>query len=308
MNHKVYKVLPYFSRKFDYWKEVSNDDNLVRSRLGGFFGMNLFERLMDGHYNIFDDRGLPLRFNAGKPYYSYSTVFSFALANHQMYIRTGDESYLKPLFETVRFISTHGKYTSSGGWGFPHHGVHSAMNQGEALSILARAYEVDGKDEYLDKVEDILRLYEIDIQNEGVLGMIRKQGGIEWYEELAELPGKHILNGMNYALLGLYEIAQICPEFTKASVLFDKGIDSLVKALEFFDNGFWSEYWIHDSENNYIASVMYHNLHIVQLRFLSRIANNSILNDYATIFDKYNSKISCRLRAGYEMSISKLGL
>lgn len=307
MNHKIYKILPYFSRSYDYWKETSFKTSEDKSVLGGFFNMNLYKRLNDGHYDQFDENGLPLRFSNGKPYYSFSTVFSYALANHQLYLMTAKEECLKPLFETVKFISKHGESTSNGGWGFPHHGVHSAMNQGEALSVIARAYEIDSKDEYLDKVEAILTPYEVEVSKGGVLGRIKQEGGIDWYEELAEHPGKHILNGMNYSLLGLHDIHKVLPSMAKAKELFDAGVSSLVKSLPYFDTGSWSDYWIHDEEPNYIASVMYHNLHIVQLRHLFDLTGEQAIAEYAEIFNRYNSSLYLRLKAGLTMTISKLG-
>ncbi len=306
MNHTLIKFLPYLSSSFDYWKHESNKDYKVDSILGGFFSMNLHDRLHDGHYDLFDNNGLPLRTNNGKPYHSFSTVFSYALANHQMFLKTADDKYLKPLFETVNFIARKGEKTPYGGLVFPHHGLLSAMNQGEALSVIARAYEVDPKDVYLEHVEAIIKPFYREVKDGGVLGLIQKEGGIPWFEERSEIPGKHILNGMNYALLGLGDISKILPSYTEAKRFFNSGTDSLERALPYFDNGYWSYYWLNDIEPHYVASVMYHNLHIVQLLYFSKELNNSVFNKYSELFKKYKSNVLLRIRAGIGIGISKL--
>lgn len=308
LDHSWYKIKPYISPTSEYWKKCDHINYAVESKLGPFFGMRLKDRLFDGHYNTFDQEGLPTRYRNGKIYYNYSTIFSYALAHYEMFLETGDEEHLIPMENAVTFMKKSGERTAYGGLVFPQNEVLSAMNQGEALSILSRLFEINKEESILELMKSIILPYNIKVQDRGVKGKFTIQPEVFWYEEISELPGKHILNGMNYALLGLYDLEKSIPGFADADKLFKNGIDFLKSALHLFDNGYWSLYWIDDNPPHYIASAMYHNLHIRQLEYFGNELGEEVLSNYAIKFDNYRQQFINRLKAAQCLLGSKLHL
>jgi hypothetical protein len=106
-----------------------------------------------------------------------------------------------------------------------------------------------------------------------------------------------ILNGHNYALFGLADLVSISNENWVREHL-NTGIKALAESVQFFDNGFWSWYWV--NKPLYIASAMYHNLHICQLKALYNLSGNDKLLLYADRFAAYaKSPVKRAIAAAY---------
>ncbi|MBI1305695.1 MAG: hypothetical protein GC181_03665 [Bacteroidetes bacterium] len=307
IRHTWEKFKPYLSSGFNYWRSADKEKYVIQDSLGPFFGMRLQDRLEDGHYDLFDEEGLPVRLHNKETYRSWSTIFSYSFARYEQYLQTGNKDHLIPMRNTFKHIVESGVRTDYNGLVFPHHNILSAMNQGEALSVIARLYEVDKDEKLLEVVPAILHPYSVNVKDGGVRGQFLNHPKISWFEELAELPGKHILNGMNYSLLGLYEIHKATNQFPKAEELFNEGITNLKKALPLFDNGYWSNYWFDDVAPHYIASVMYHNLHIRQLEYFAAVLNDDVLSRYRDLFIRYQQNPVNRIKAGITIFKSKIG-
>jgi len=92
-----------------------------------------------------------------------------------------------------------------------------------------------------------------------------------------------------------------------AKELFDQGVNSVSAALPYFDTGKWSYYSISDlGINHQIASMMYHNLHIVQLQELYGKTKREIFRVAATRFDRYSQRASMRFWAGFMLFMNKI--
>ncbi|MEN8194745.1 MAG: D-glucuronyl C5-epimerase family protein, partial [Bacteroidota bacterium] len=293
----------YFNNN-NYWNLSEKYSTDLKTISGKFF-LNLKERLEDDHYDVFDNNGLPIRFVDGKRAYNYTTICSYALAKWQLYIETGSYNYTEHLFKTIDFLFNNNELTEYQGLVFPYNGKLSAMNQGEALSVLARGYELTGNKEYIDFAEKIIKSYKVLVEEYGVRGQFKKLENVYWFEEIATIPHKHILNGMVYALVGLWEIYQVMPQLTQAKELFDEGVKYVEKVLPLFDTGKWSWYWIDEERPNYIASAMYHNLHICQLNYLYELTNKPIFHQYAEKFETYYGNPINKLKAGFSLLTSK---
>lgn len=304
MNHKFSKLALYF-RNQKYWS-LSNKDNCTIDTISGFFFLNLKDRLYDNHYDSFDEIGLPIRVVKGEKSYNYTTICSYALANWHLYLETGENKHTIALFQAIDFLFKNHTLTDYGGVVFPFKGKLSAMNQGEALSVLARGYELTNNEDYIEFAKKIIIPYEFSIKDYGVKGKFKELKNVYWYEEIAQIPHKHILNGMVYALNGLWEIYKVKPQLLNAKELFDQGINYIEKALPLFDTGKWSWYWIDEANPNYIASAMYHNLHCCQLRFLYSITGISTFKEYADKFENYDENHINKLLAGYSLLKGKI--
>ena len=302
------KTKPYIHSGSAYWREsdwIRSENS--KDSCGPFMGLNLIDRLNDGHYDIFDDQGLPVRIVDGKPYRSFSTVFSYALAGYEMFLLTSDDKHLRALKVVYTEVIKRAQSDSNGALVFPHHGSLSAMNQGEALSIVARLNELDSRDEYLECAEKIIKPYTYLVSEGGVKTFIKEDHACVWYEEYPDKDSKHVLNGMCYAMAGLLDTQRSMPTISIATQLFEDGVRSMERSLHFFDTEYWSSYWFDEYRPNYIASVMYHNLHIVQLGYLGNASGSQILKDYSSKFNTYLRNPLNRAKAAYKMLGSKLG-
>lgn len=122
-------------------------------------------------------------------------------------------------------------------------GWYSAMGQGHAISLLARAYfHSMGDTKYLRAAINGLKPFRVPSRQGGVLAKF--MGKFEWYEEYPTTPASFVLNGFIYSLLGLYDLNATAPKnlSREAGLLFDQGMVSLKKMLLMYDTGSGSIY------------------------------------------------------------------
>ncbi len=300
--HKLKKVSIYFIRGKPYWRSVEHNNWKVKSTIGPFMGMHIKDRLFDNHYDKFDEAGLPIRMAEGKKVYNYTTICSYALANYELYLETADEKYTLPLFKTLDFLKQEHETTPYNGIVFPgKQDSLSAMNQGEALAVIARCYELNPQEELVELAGKIIRAYQHRVEEQGVLGRFQDLKDTSWYEEKAVIPGKHILNGMCYATVGLRDISIAIPSLEEAKSLWQAGLQYLKEALPLYDTGRWTYYWVADKDPHYIASMMYHNLHICQLSYLAKVTGDEEFEQWARRFKKYSGSSLNRMLAGVQI-------
>jgi hypothetical protein len=177
------------------------------------------------------------------------------------------------------------------------------MYQGEAISVLSRAWQATNKPEFLDAANDCLGVFEIPVADGGILGKISALN-LPWFEEYPAQSPNHVLNGMIFALWGLRDLVTACNS-SRSKELFEVGVESVCKSIQLFDNGFWSWYWISEAEKPYISSMMYHGLHICQLNALAAQTSREDLRLAATQFSSYSRSLNCRFLAGATMMLQK---
>ena len=163
--------------------------------------------------------------------------------------------------------------TLPGGWA-------SAMAQGQAMSLLARVAERGADGPYLEAAVRGLPPFRTTVDEGGLTGYL---DGHPIYEEFPTQPPSFALNGFQFALLGLYDLAQ-APVASDAQELFDSGIASLVWALPKYDTGGLSAYHLghltHPPRRMH-RSLYYHYIHIQLLRALHCASGNPELEQYA---------------------------
>jgi heparosan-N-sulfate-glucuronate 5-epimerase len=232
------------------------------------------------------------------------------LAKHQMFLSSGNDEDLKAFKQCVTKVISLISWASDKGYivqkGDKKYGSFaSGMIIGEILSLLTRLYELEKDISLLKMGDGILHYFESSISDNGVIGYFSKTNS-SWYEEYAFEPVKHVLNGMNYALIGLHDLAKIGGS-EKAKLHFENGIEWLKKALPEYDLGWWSNYFVAEGKlPNYIASAMYHNLHIEQLRYLCKITQSELIGEYCQKFESYPKSMTRRLYAGWCLFRDKL--
>lgn len=194
---------------------------------------------------------------------------------------------------------------STGGWAIPvkrrlasgfddlPRGWYSAMSQGHAISLLARAfYHSGGNRKYLKSAVNALKPFRVPSAQGGVLGKFMEI--LPWYEEYPTTPGSFVLNGFIYSLLGLYDLHQVAPKTKggkEAGILFDQGMESLKKMLTIFDTGSGSVYDLRHFTLGVAPNIArwdYHVTHVNQLLLLATIDDDPIFSQVTITGDNLN--------------------
>lgn len=304
MKENTRKLLLYGLPIRAYWKLSKPETSIVDTKIG-IYPSSLAPRVHQGHYDQFDENGIPgKKYNDGNYVHHWTTICSYALANWELYKTTGKKEYSDTVLRIANFLVEN--VTQRGEVAiFLHYddytkttGQTCAMNQGEAMSVLIRAHELTGDQTYLNLALAACNAYDHQYGDDGVVGNLPSTD-IPWFLEI----GKYILNGHIYACWGLWELAEYSGS-EKARKHFERGCRSVEQALEKFDTGWWSWYWL--NEPLYIASIMYHNLHIVQLEHLARISNSDKMMMYSKKFERYAKNPINRFRSGWSLFSSKM--
>ncbi len=163
-------------------------------------------------------------------------------------------------------------------------GWYSAMAQGQAMSLLVRAYIRTKNKKYLNSALKGTHLYDVPSADGGVLAKFADK--YNWYEEYPTTPSSFVLNGFIYSLLGLYDLRTVAPaqESFVADRLYTTGLDSLKKLLPLFDTGSGSIYDLRHYTLGVAPNLArwdYHTTHIQQLLLLSTIEDDPIFDTTA---------------------------
>lgn len=169
-------------------------------------------------------------------------------------------------------------------------GWHSAMAQGQAVSLLTRLYRTTAKVKYLEAAKKAINIFNFTSSENGVRSTIFDK--YVWYEEYPTVPSIYVLNGFIYSLFGLYDLSEACADATcqHARNLFDEGLRSLEALLPLFDSGSGSFYDLRHLSMNIAPNLArwdYHSTHVNQLLYLNTIVHNDIFKATADRWAAY---------------------
>ncbi|CAN5780806.1 hypothetical protein BH11BAC4_BH11BAC4_11570 [soil metagenome] len=304
MRDLLEKFKMYWVNDPDYWKLT---DQAKKSHYAiAYYPLSFRDRLYQEHYKDFDEKGLPMfPSKAGKLVHFCTGMCSFAFAHWEEFLNTGKQEHADHIINVADYLISMGEVQENGSLMVLDYdsderdnGAPCAMNQGESISVLCRAYCLTRNNNYLDAALKMAIPFGYDYGVQGVRGRL-EENDAAWYLE----GGKKILNGHNYALFGLSDLVSISQQQWVKDHL-NTGIKSVVDSIEYFDNGFWTWYWI--NKPLYIASAMYHNLHICQLKALANLSGEKKLELYAEKFADYARSPFRRAKAGAYMLIAKI--
>ena len=175
----------------------------------------------------------------------------------------------------------------------------SAFSQSRGISILLRGYQITGKnppeadqpqaEKYSEMAEKALIPFTKSVEDGGVTSFTK--WGPFYEEYTAEVPTL-VLNGMIFALCGIYDFRRVFPENKLAKKIFDDGILTLKNILPKYDLGYWSRYnlckadWYPKIDP---ATISYQRLHITQLLMLHKLTGENIFAEYAEKFRKQDT-------------------
>ena len=169
----------------------------------------------------------------------------------------------------------------------------SAMAQGEAISVLCRAFKITGKDDYINFAEKALLPFKKEISDGGVRNYFK---GIVLYEEFPSDDVTGVLNGFMFSLFGLYDLYLLNGSKT-AITLFHEGAESIKSLLKYYDTGYWSRYDLFKYPLSNPASYTYHELHVQQLKVLYILTEEEIFLEYSEKWQRYEKGVSRKTRA-----------
>eukprot|EP00092_Neocalanus_flemingeri_P004031 GFUD01004338.1.p1 GENE.GFUD01004338.1~~GFUD01004338.1.p1 ORF type:complete len:566 (+),score=104.01 GFUD01004338.1:934-2631(+) len=156
-------------------------------------------------------------------------------------------------------------------------GWYGAMCQGQALSVLVRAFLTSGDQKYLAAAEKAVGVFNVTSSEGGVRAVFMDKH--PWYEEYPTNPPTFILNGFMYSLLGLYDLKSIS-KGKVAKHLYESGLESLMALLPLYDSGSGTFYDLRHFTMKTApkgARWDYHSTHVNQLLTLFSIERNSKL-------------------------------
>ena len=246
-------------------------------------------------WKTFDKYGIVMadyRLIFGKQY-NPITISQYALANFNYYVSTGKKQLKEEFLKHADWLVEHQVITPNafGVWRYNfnweayqcHAPWISAMAQGQAISVLVRAYVLTNEKSYLETARFALGAFEHSV-DEGGVRFTDLDGNI-FYLEYACESHPCVLNGFIFSLYGLYDYYQITGSQNALS-LFDDGIRTLKVRLKDYDTSDWSYYDLLGRK----ASEAYHRLHCQLLFKLYSITGERQFLDYAEKWYSYLEK------------------
>ena len=226
-------------------------------------------------------------------------IFQYGLGAYDLYLETGDETYLTKFGNCVMWALDN--QFSDGSWDafgwFNPAGKYSSMAQAEGASLLCRAYMKWADFKYLSAAKNAIDFMLIPIEKGGTTDY--RQDGIITFEE--NKTQKTILNGMIFSIWGLFDLTLIINDVIYITRL-SESVDSLCIILSEYDRKFWSNY---DLDGN-IASAFYHDLHIEQLKVLYKLFNKKEFERFINTWTGYARSFTKPKRAFIIKAMQKI--
>jgi len=237
--------------------------------------------------------------------YNPNAIAQAALGFYDLYMQSSElknrklqqELDIKSFFTQVDWFVTHGRRVKNNillwEYEFPFESREylqkpwrSALAQGQAISVLIRAYILSEKEVYLKAAHDGFNAFRHEgLEHEG--GVIFRNKEDVWLEEAIIKKPNHILNGFVWALWGVRDYAV----FTRdeyAIRLYEEAEKTLRRTLNLYDLGFWTCYDCVTDMGDPIMPVSsyYQRLHITQMLGMYELTNKE---DYYLIYKKWRS-------------------
>lgn len=271
----------------------------VYNPLGEFLYFGYIPVNVDGMDSKYDVNGIPLIKINGTFVYNPVSIAQFGLQYYSYYIKDGDKDNIKPMIAAADWL-VYNQDRKTGKWlyKFPFNvggmdirlesGWSSAMGQGQAISLLVRAYNLTKDERYIQAAELGLEPLKVDVENDGLTRYI---DGHPYYEEYPTNPPSYALNGFMFTLLGLYDLSYIKPE-SEATRLYNEGMETLKFVLPNYDSeenriSIYHLGHITKAPRSIHVSNFYHMVHIIQLKSLDSVSKDYILEKYYKLWKSY---------------------
>lgn len=260
------------------------------------------------YYHPFDEYGIPMKVYASKgKQYNPTRIASYGFAHWGRYQNNGNEIHKEEFMKVLSWFyknSHNGLWFYEFEWNSLEKNWISCMAQGEGISILVRGYLLTSDEKYLDLAIKVIEPFKKTIKDGGVLSFIN--GESIFFEEYPTENPVHVLNGFLYSLIGLIELREVLENLVDRKVeasdlgrLIENAVASLEKNIDRWDSGSWSYYDLHLEEKSIrnISTIIYHMLHVTQLRFIAIKTDNKYLWGVSDRWEGYMDHSIYRMKA-----------
>ncbi len=277
-------------------------------------GKHISPNLISGYYNDLrmkadwkgksDGDGVPtVTLSNGHTVYFPIHVAQMALGTYDLWLEKSDAEQQRTFLRLAGWLNQN--INENGGWKNPWEFLrptslsnYSAMAQGEAISVLIRAYRITKDKSFMESSEKAYQFLISPVGEGGCTYYIDKQ---IYLEEYPEYPRSTVLNGYIFALFGVYDFMLVTGGEDVKRFFFDCST-TLEKNLHLYDTGFWTYY----DQLGTISSPFYHSLHISLLDALYLITGRESFNSVSRKWSLYQKNPLYKLRAIAAKVIQKL--
>jgi len=319
MNWNYYKRIfqAYLTRKgsqLSFWHETPEVNDAAFANGSDQFYMAFYDKT--NYEGPFDNAGVPMLDYRGIIGCQYNpiAIAQYGLGCFNRFRREGDTSWLRRARSTADWLVNNLDQNESTRWVWMHHfdfeyykkleaPWYSGLAQGQGIALLVRMARACKEQKYANVADRAFETMTASVDDGGTLFV--DDDGNWWIEEYITDPVTHILNGMIWALWGVYDYAAFSNN-KLASDLWQRCLLTLKNKLELFDCGFWSLYDLAPLPKKNLTSSFYHQLHIVQMEIMFRLSGLSFFKDYLTQWASYQARWLCRKRAFVKKIIFKL--
>lgn len=263
----------------------------------------------DPVHRLFDGRAERLgpyyiSFGAEAVSKSPSDAFRFGLDEHARWVRWGDANARERFLARAEWAALAQKTSAGvrGSYAFARgdeaygcsRGFRSAAAQGEAISLMLRAYEETHDERYLERAADAAVPLCVEVCDGGV--MCRK-GDDVFFEEAAGTLPSHLLFGWISALWALFELTRT-PNGEHLDGLYRQSLATLEKYLPCYDAGSWSYANLLAAPSGFrrFASARRHAFHVAQLDVLISMTKSELITVVAERWRRYARSLDSRFR------------
>lgn len=247
----------------------------------------------------FDQDGIPMVKYGGEYFYNATTISQWGLQGYSRWFM--DHSRQESKRQAIKAADwlVENQVKESGAWvhrySFSVSGLNlepawpSALTQGQAMSLLTRAYRLEPKPEYLEAALLAIQPLTVSIQEGGVRSALF---GGAFYEEYPTSPPTYTLNGMLLCLIGLTDIWQTTGSLRAVTLLLE-GVQMITFLLPYYDlegeriSTYSLLHLAVPGAPPVRASKAYHQLHVMLLRVLGSVTWNRTLSAYARKWARY---------------------
>jgi len=306
-------MLQKLMRDFNANKHLAvNTDNTSSQLTAYYFKFEEDLSKLNRLIHSFDSDGVPINtsyIDVKTPLLHYYpiTIGQYGLAVFHAWLQTGNPEK-KALFLRIAdwFMAHATEETHLGVYWLtevpkPEFNVHSpwksAFAQSRSISVLARAWQITGKEMYIQTAAKALIPFTLDTKDGGV-SVDRAKGETFFEEYVAALPTR-VLDGHGFSLFGLHDFMRASREEPSLKVahelayrLFNEGVEGLIQQLPRFDLKYWIRFNYCDLPNypqDDPCTIGYLRLVLLQLKVLHEITGRAELQFYQEKFSRYDT-------------------
>jgi len=305
IKHLANKAIVFLNpEKATYWHTITRNILTSKPKKLGRYYLNFESKFY--YPEKIDEEGIPLYKLTDSPYFHHPIVicqYALGIFEHLYQSNFKDEKLKSDFMKQINWLDHNFIDIGFGkgwnvGYDIPEYGLYQpwylGLAQGEAASILTRAYLITNETKYLKLAEDAIRPFEKLVSDGGLLNYFNTFPVYEEYPSAKKTVGA--LCGYMFILFGFHDL-MLANKSELATGLFNRGVNALKSLLPFYDLGFWSRYYLFDYPKEYVASYTYHSLHYEQLKSLYFITGDQIFLDYSIKWEQYSKNNYYKIKA-----------